>query len=173
MVLTNVKKSGIKSISRNNYSNMEEIKMDILEVADAFLNLDSMSPKKLQKLCYYAQGWYAGLTGRKLFTNELEAWIHGPVSPKLYEKYKMYGYENIPRKDGDTKDIELKGIIEQIYRIYGKLDGDELEQLTHKETPWLNARNGIESWVPSNKEIKFADLVDFFSKKFREEQINA
>ena len=160
MVLTNVEKSGIKSISRNNYSNMEEIKMDILEVADAFLNLDSMSPKKLQKLCYYAQGWYAGLTGRKLFTNELEAWIHG-------------GYENIPRKDGDTKDIELKGIVEQIYRIYGKLDGDELEQLTHKETPWLNARNGIESWVPSNKEIKFADLVDFFSKKFREEQINA
>ena len=103
--------------------------MDILEVADAFLYLDSMSPKKLQKLCYYAQGWYAGLTGRRLFTNELEAWIHGPVSPKLYEKYKMYGYENIPQKDVNTEDIELRGIAEQIYRIYGKLDGDELEQL--------------------------------------------
>ena len=118
MVLTSVKKSDIKSLSKNNYSNMEEIKMDILEVADAFLYLDSMSPKKLQKLCYYAQGWYAGLTGRRLFTNELEAWIHGPVSPKLYEKYKMYGYENIPQKDVNTEDIELRGIVEQIYRIY-------------------------------------------------------
>lgn len=147
--------------------------MDILEVADAFLYLDSMSPKKLQKLCYYAQGWYAGLTGRRLFTNELEAWIHGPVSPKLYEKYKMYGYENIPQKDVNTEDIELRGIAEQIYRIYGKLDGDELEQLTHKESPWLNARKGIESWAPSNEKIKFTDLVEFFSKKFREEQINA
>lgn len=173
MVLTSVKKSDIKSLSKNNYSNMEEIKMDILEVADAFLYLDSMSPKKLQKLCYYAQGWYAGLTGRRLFTNELEAWIHGPVSPKLYEKYKMYGYENIPQKDVNTEDIELRGIVEQIYRIYGKLDGDELEQLTHKESPWLNARKGIESWAPSNEKIKFADLVEFFSKKFREEQINA
>ena len=85
----------------------------------------------------------------------------------------MYGYENIPQKDVNTEDIELRGIAEQIYRIYGKLDGDELEQLTHKESPWLNARKGIESWAPSNEKIKFADLVEFFSKKFREEQINA
>lgn len=147
--------------------------MDILEVADAFLKLDSMTPKKLQKLCYYAQGWYAGLTGKKLFTNELEAWIHGPVSPELYEIYKVYGYEKIPQKDNIVVNEELNGIVEQIYRIYGKLDGDELEQLTHKETPWIKARKGIESWVPSNKKIDFKDLKEFFSNKFKEEQINA
>lgn len=108
-----------------------------------------------------------------MFTNELEAWIHGPVSPELYERYKVYGYEKIPKKNINIVNEELKGIVEQIYRIYGKLDGDELEQLTHKESPWLKARNGIESWVPSNKRIDFKDLKEFFSNKFKEEQINA
>ena len=147
--------------------------MDILEVANAFLTLESMTQKKLQKLCYYAQGWYAGLTGKKLFTNDLEAWIHGPVCPKLYEEYKMYGYEEIPKKNAIITNEELRGIVKQIYRIYGKLDGDELEQLTHKEAPWIKARKGIESWVPSNEKIKFSDLKEFFSNKFKEEQVNA
>lgn len=147
--------------------------MDILEVAKAFLTISPMTQKKLQKLCYYAQGWYAGLTGKKLFDNDLEAWVHGPVCPKLYEKYKIYGYNEIPKVNTNITNEELKGIVEQIYRIYGKLDGDQLEELTHKETPWLNARNGIESWVPSNETIQFADMEEYFLNKFEEEQINA
>ncbi len=147
--------------------------MDILDVAKAFLTISSMTPKKLQKLCYYAQGWYAGLTGKELFQNELQAWIHGPVSPKLYEMYKSYGYNEIPKIDDKVSNEELKGIVEQIYRIYGKLDGDELEQLTHLESPWIKARGGIEPWMPSNEIIKFADMVEFFSNKFKEEQVNA
>lgn len=147
--------------------------MDILEVANAFLTIASMTPKKLQKLCYYAQGWYAGLTGRRLFDNDLQAWIHGPVCPKLYEVYKSYGYNEIPKINENITNEELKGIAEQIYRIYGNLDGDELEQLTHQEKPWMNARNGIESWMPSTETIKFSDMEEYFSNKFKEEQINA
>lgn len=147
--------------------------MDVLEVAKAFLTIESMTPKKLQKLCYYAQGWYAGLTKKKLFDNDIEAWIHGPVCPKLYERYKGYGYNNIEKINENIENEELKGIVEQIYRIYGKLDGDELEELTHKETPWKNAREGIESWIPSNEKIKFSDMEEFFENKFKEEQINA
>lgn len=149
------------------------ILMDILEVAKAFLTISSMTQKKLQKLCYYAQGWYAGLTGKKLFDNDLEAWVHGPVCPKLYEKYKIYGYNEIPKINTYIGNEELKGIVEQIYRIYGKLDGDQLEELTHKEKPWINARKGIESWESSNEKIQFVDMEEYFLNKFREEQINA
>ena len=149
------------------------INMDILEVAKAFLTISSMTPKKLQKLCYYAQGWYAGLTGMKLFDDDLQAWIHGPVCPKLYEAYKIYGYNEIPKLETNIANKELKGIVEQIYRIYGKLDGDELEQLTHQEKPWRNARKGIESCVPSNEIIEFDDMKEYFSNKFKEEQVNA
>lgn len=147
--------------------------MDILEVAKAFLTVSAMSPKKLQKLCYYAQGWCAGLTGKKLFENDLEAWVHGPVCPELYDEYKSYGYNDIPKIENNTINDELKGIVEQIYRIYGKLDGDQLEELTHQETPWINARKGLESWEPSNEIIQFSDLKEYFSNKYRKEQVNA
>lgn len=43
---------------------------------------ESPSPMKLQKLCYYAQG-YALAEGFELFPEDLQAWQHGPVIPEL------------------------------------------------------------------------------------------
>lgn len=142
---------------------------DIFEVAEEFLAIESMTQKKVQKLCYYAQGWYAAITLKKLFKDPIQAWVHGPVSPKLYDKYKIYGYNRIPKKESKTTSEELKGIVEQIYRIYGKLDGDQLEELTHKELPWINARKGLEAYELSTNEINFWDMVQFFQLKLQEE----
>ena len=35
-----------------------------------------MSHLKLQKLCYYAQGFHLAITGYPLFTDRIEAWTH-------------------------------------------------------------------------------------------------
>lgn len=144
----------------------------IFEVADEFLSISSMTQKKLQKLCYYAQGLYGALTDEKLFNEELEAWIHGPVSPLLYNKYKGYGCFNIPKKELKDENQELKEIIEQIYRIYGKLDGDQLEYLTHKEKPWRKARGNLEPYEPSNEIISFEDMKNYFKEKLLLEETN-
>lgn len=140
----------------------------ISEVADEFLAIDSMTPKKLQKLCYYAQGLYGAITEQRLFEEEIEAWIHGPVAPELYYKYKPYGYNNIPKRERTSDNKELTEIVEQIYRIYGKLDGNQLEALTHSETPWKKAREGIEPYEPSNNVISFDEMVKFFKQKILE-----
>lgn len=146
------------------------IKMfDIFEVADEFLAIESMTQKKLQKLCYYAQGWYVAITDRRLFNDQIQAWVHGPVSPKLYERYKMFGFNKIPKKESKATDDELKGIVKEIYRIYGKLDGDQLEELTHQESPWMNARKGLEAHESSTNVIEFDDMVSFFHTKLLEE----
>lgn len=142
---------------------------DICDVANEFLAIESMTQKKLQKLCYYSQGWYAAITKQKLFNDQIQAWVHGPVSPKLYEKYKVFGYNNIPKKESKTTDEELKGIVREIYRIYGKLNGDQLEYLTHQEMPWKNARKGLEAFEPSSNPIKIDDMISFFSSKLLEE----
>lgn len=142
---------------------------DINDVADEFLSIESMTQKKVQKLCYYAQGWYAAITLKKLYNDQLQAWIHGPVSPKLYERFKVYGYNKIPKKESRTTNEELKGIVKQIYRIYGKLDGDQLEELTHQELPWINARKGLEAHESSTNEICFDDLIYCFQSKLLEE----
>lgn len=146
------------------------IKMfDIFEVADEFLAIESMTQKKLQKLCYYAQGWYVAITDRRLFNDQIQAWVHGPVSPKLYERYKMFGFNKIPKKESKATDDELKGIVKEIYRIYGKLDGDQLEELTHKEMPWINAREGLEAYESSTNAINIDDMKSFFKSKLLEE----
>jgi uncharacterized phage-associated protein len=50
-----------------------------------------MSNLKLQKLMYYAQGFSLVLFNKPLFPERIEAWIHGPVIPAVYHKYKGYG----------------------------------------------------------------------------------
>ena len=69
---------------------------DVFDLADAFLCIDSMTHKKLQKLCYYAKAWYLAINDTNIITEPFEAWVHGAVQPALYQKYKVYGFGYIP-----------------------------------------------------------------------------
>lgn len=134
------------------------------EVADAFLTLESMFHKKVQKLCYYAYSWYLTLYGEQLFTNNFEAWVHGPVDPLLYQKFKSRGWQEIPRLDNCVLAEDLYEFVEQVFHSYGHLNADELEHLTHTEAPWLEARGGIPEFVPCNNPIKDDVIRHFYSR---------
>lgn len=116
----------------------------IYDVADWFLSKAAMTHKKLQKLCYYAQAWSYALKNRRLIRADFQAWVHGPVSPALYDRFKNFGYDTI-RLRGEYKcnmkeeDIEL---LENVWETYGEQTGNSLEALTHRELPWLEARKG-------------------------------
>jgi len=138
----------------------------VFDVANEFLSINSVSHKKLQKLCYYAQGWNLGLLGTELFNEEIQAWIHGPVCPTLYNKYRGYGYEEIPKEESNNTDENFKRSIGQIYRIYEDLDGDDLEAKTHNEFPWKNARHGLQSWESCNREITKLSMKLYFKEEF-------
>ena len=69
---------------------------DIFDLADAFLCINSMTHKKLQKLCYYAKAWYLAINDTNIIKEPFEAWVHGAVQPALYQKYKVYGFGYIP-----------------------------------------------------------------------------
>lgn len=149
--------------------------MSILDVANTFLYIESMTHKKLQKLCYYAQAWYLALKGYRLFNDAIfEAWIHGPVSPQLYARFKGYGWKQIEKNSflpGTVqKNAEIKDFIFEIHRIYGGLDGDQLEYLTHREEPWLNARKGLKSWQPSHQPIDENIMRKFCIEEYERSQ---
>lgn len=119
-------------------------KYSIFDVANWFLSKESMTHKKLQKLCYYAQAWCYALKRYKLTDTTFEAWVHGPVSPALYERFKDFGYDTIrmcgnfkPPFDGE--DLEL---LESVWATYGDHTGNALEALSHSELPWKAARQG-------------------------------
>lgn len=143
-------------------------KMDyigVLDVAEFFLSKESMSPKKLQKLTYYAEAWHQTLLDEPLIHDEsFQAWVHGPVAPKLYREYKRFGWNCIPKVDKVTAKFSDKTLelLESVWETYGDQDGNSLEALTHSETPWRNARVGLQPNENSNVVISTEDMRNYY-----------
>ena len=114
---------------------------------------------QIQKLVYYAYSWYmVKNNGKKLFEENPQAWIHGPVFRTLFDSMKDY------KKFSDTNGIEklekdITEFLDVIYSIYGKYSGNELEKLTHSELPWIKARNGLKPYEFSQNTISDADIM--------------
>lgn len=130
---------------------------------------DYITNLKLQKLVYYAQAWHLGLYSKELFEADFQAWVHGPVCPPLYFRLKQYGWNPIteqPEKIDIQEDVE-KHLIE-VYEVYGQYTGYQLEQMTHSESPWLDARGGIPIDEASSEIIPKKSMMEFYSKIARE-----
>lgn len=121
-------------------------KYSIFDIANWFLEKEEMTQKKVQKLCYYAQAWCYALKGYRLEDTDFQAWVHGPVSPVLWERFKSFGYDPIIIKGHTTAgiDAEDEKLLEDIWDTYGENTGNALEALTHRELPWIEARRGYE-----------------------------
>ena len=83
----------------------------IFDIADWFLSKEPMTPKKIQKLCYYYKAWGFALYTKDMIPGyEFEAWIHGPVNPALYQRYAEYLWQDIPRKEDNSSQFTEKEI---------------------------------------------------------------
>lgn len=122
-------------------------------IANYFLELareagQPISPMKLQKLVYYAHGWYAGYTGKPLIDEPVQAWQYGPVIPSLYHEFKRFGAGSISGKATDVAGCELREVpapddpgirqfLKNIWTSYGQFTGLRLSEMTHApDGPW-------------------------------------
>lgn len=130
-----------------------------------------LTPLKLQKLLYYAQAWSLVFRGESLFREEIEAWVHGPVIPLVYQRYKHHGYTPIPLEDCCTKlaDDEVT-ILNLVWMSYGKQSAKSLEDLTHSEYPWAKAREGVRADQLSTKKISIRDMRIYYKQFMESEQ---
>lgn len=123
-------------------------KVSINEVADWFIWRshevgDPITNLKLQKLVYYAQAWHLALTGEKLFDDEFQAWVHGPVNSSLYQRFKAYRWHPLAEDiNPPALPAEVVAHLEEVMVAYGGHSAWDLERLTHTEAPWLKARAG-------------------------------
>lgn len=127
--------------------NIEETgKYSVFDIANWFLLKGEMTQKKVQKLCYYAQAWCYALKGYRLEDTDYQAWIHGPVSPALWERFKSFGYDPIKIKGTFKVNIspEDEKLLNDVWDTYGDNTGNALEALTHRELPWIEARRGYD-----------------------------
>lgn len=138
----------------------------IFDLANAFLSIQPMTHKKLQKLCYYAKAWYLALYDENLISENFEAWVHGAVQPTLYRYYRAYGFQLIPAYSDNVSRLPetFLSFAYEIFSSYGHLSGDELERLNHKEEPWVKAREGIKPWENCRKIISEDDMKTYYRK---------
>lgn len=134
----------------------------IFDVARWFLSKESMSHKKLQKLCYYAQAWSYALNCRPIAEATFQAWIHGPVCPELYQEYRRYGFDAIPKASVPAFSQEDQELLEDVWETYGDQTANALEALTHTELPWQKARVGYASNEKCEIEIDPHDMMEYY-----------
>lgn len=151
---------------------------ELQDVVQWFLSKGPMSPKKLQKLLYYAHAWTLTLTNEtadnlenRLFEEEFQAWVHGPVIPKIYQQFKHYGYSDIVLDNIDNVrfDDDIEDILDQVWDVYGSFSGNELESITHQETPWIMARNGLPGLEASRNPISDLEVFNFYLNEMMKE----
>lgn len=144
----------------------------VYDVACWFLSKQSMTHKKVQKMCYYAQAWHCALIGKPLFNEEIQAWVHGPVIPKLYPKFADYGWNEISItnfEEPQFDDNALK-VLEAVFETYGGFSGDQLESLTHSEDPWISARGNLKPWESCTTPITSDSMKAYYWQKYEESQ---
>ena len=140
-------------------------KIDSLKLAEyvAFM-CGSLSHLKLQKLLYYIEAHHLAYFETSLIDDDFEAWVHGPVSRKVYSSLKdhsvLYAELQYVLTEGEehpepylnrTLTAEQVDLINEVIKEYGKLSSSQLEALTHSEEPWINARKGYAAADKCNK----------------------
>lgn len=130
---------------------------------------ESISPMKLQKLCYYSQGFFMALnSGDTLFDDDFQSWQHGPVIKDLYTEYKDFGWKQIC-KEIDISEYEENSkednFLVEIVNSFGSYDGSTLSMMTHNETPWLSARGNIPENEASTEIITKESIFNYFKSQ--------
>ncbi len=113
-----------------------------------------MSHLKLQKLLYYTEALHLAYFETSLIDDEFQAWLHGPVSRKIYNEIKdlsiLHGEITYSPGEGPKPDEILNesliqdqfDLINDVLNNYSTLSAGQLEDLTHREQPWIEARMG-------------------------------
>lgn len=119
---------------------------------------------KLQKLVYYCQAWSLVWDEKPLFEEKILAWANGPVVKELYDEHKGSFYvTEIPRGNSDWLSSNQKDTIDQVLKAYGDKSGQWLSDLTHMETPWIEARKGVPPGERSQVEIPLTSMLEYYS----------
>lgn len=123
----------------------------------------------LQKLLYYFKALGYVLLNKDLLDEECEAWIYGPVFPTIYAKYKKFGSEILQIDISENTYEELleddeRKVCDYVLQCFGIYNGKFLRDLTHREEPWKDAREGLGDMQPCANVIKDEDICRYFKR---------
>jgi uncharacterized phage-associated protein len=138
---------------------------NVYDVAQYILSkTGSISTWKLQKLVYYSQAWHAVWDDETLFDGRIEAWANGPVSPALYEHHRgRFTVDQVVLGKPENLTKDERESIDAVVDYYGKLNGQQLSDMTHSEQPWQKAREGYSPNERGNAETTLESMVEYYA----------
>jgi uncharacterized phage-associated protein len=160
-------------------------------IANSFLSLngahDGIEHMKLQKLVYCAYGWWladAGLDGQRLTIDKPEIWKHGPVFPKLYQAFKVFGRKPITEAQSlspfaeaeivPADDVKVNSLVRWIWKRYGHLSSFALSDMTHAVgTPWYRVAEERNFSVPLSTTIPDGYILEEFQNLMQQDRAKA
>ena len=140
----------------------------------------TITPLKLQKILYYTQSWHiAKFDKHPLFSELPEAWVNGPVYRTIYDNYKSKFFKSEPLKleNIDTvgeeiletlkNDIDISDeqftLVNSIVKFYSSMGEGKLVLLTHRDTPWNEARKGLGEFDRCENKISIDSMYQFYN----------
>jgi uncharacterized phage-associated protein len=140
--------------------------VNVFDVAAYILKRQGpMTHLKLQKLVYYAQAWSLVWDESPLFREKIEAWVGGPVVPKLFDRLRhrfKVDYKTLGAGDPDRLNSTQRETLDAVLDYYAPQSSQYLSDLTHLEEPWQEARRGLATGERGKREITRASMAIYY-----------
>jgi uncharacterized phage-associated protein len=149
-----------------------------IEVANSFISLfvpyGGVEHMKLQKLLFYAYGWWLAFRPEPLLREKPEVWRYGPVFSSVYWTFNHVGSAPIlePAKDlpferrvpaVPSEDSDVSNFIAWVAQKYGRFDSLQLSDMTHEPgTPWHEMAEKYDFKVPKHLQIDDKIVRSYF-----------
>lgn len=142
-------------------------------IAEHAAESGGISHMKLQKLVFYAYGWWLASHDDQLTTEPPEVWKFGPVFNSLYGELAPFGmqpikaprrsvpYNPAPQVPADA--CEVRDLLEWVWQKYGNYTAGQLSDMTHDAgTPWQEEAAKHQYRVPRNHPIPIDRTQAYF-----------
>ena len=126
---------------------------------------EDITPLALQKALYYIQGFHFAFYRTFLFSEDCQAWTHGPVYRDIYFRYRDYRFDPIEKTttfDTSVFSASEKAICDSVINSICCYSGKILERFTHNEAPWLTTRGDLPDSAPSDRIIEKSVIGAYF-----------
>ena len=148
---------------------------------------ETLTAMKLQKLVFFAHGWYLAIKNAPLIDEQVEAWPYGPVIRSLYREFREYGDRNITEKvsvfktlvksdgrrsrtilrptidDNPESATFTKQFLDRVWEVYSKFTAIQLSNMTHEVgTPWRLIHDSYDGKPPKGTDIPSDSIKKYF-----------
>lgn len=164
---------------------MQEVSQNPKAIANLILHVGNKLGRKptnlsINKIAYFAHGYYLARFGKPLIDAKIEAWEYGPVFREIYHEFKKCGdkpVSHLAREfNPETEELEVvkwklpseeEEFLQEIIASYLQMSVGYLVRVSHLEDgPWHNAWHH-KGRVNPGMEISNEAILQYFSEQVR------